>query len=255
MRDPTLGLDKIITDAQKEGKFEDLRGKGQRLVIDTSPDAVVRSILKEANVSIAPEWITLAGEIDRLLDQEQQLLQTYATAAEVDEAALLGSGGPAAADATTPEEPAAHQPLRRGWRALVAPPSWKRRDAPAPRLGDEVTVGAFQRRWDLTLEQYAALLHQLNRQIRRFNQIVPLAHRQRALLPVRERLEAFTERFPRLARAEEGAVRRERGHVPAVLLDAPAEPQDNMRPKRDVLQAMALLRTTPRGRKPPPAIG
>jgi DnaJ-like protein len=254
MRDPTVGLDKIITDAQKEGKFEDLRGKGQRLVIDPSPDAVVKGILKEANVSVAPEWITLAGEIDRLLEQEQQLLQTYATAAEADQAVLLARGRPAA-DAITPEEPATNQPLQRGWRALVVSLTRKRPGMPAPRTDDEVTVGAFQRRWDLTLEQYAALLHQLNRQIRRFNQIVPLAHRQRALLPVRERLESFTERFPRLARGEDGTVRRERGHVPAVLLAAPAEPQDNMRPKRDALQAVALLRTTRRGRKPPPPIG
>jgi DnaJ-like protein len=255
MRDPTVGLEKIITDAQKEGKFEDLRGKGQRLVIDPSPDAVVKSILKEANVSVAPEWIVLAGEIDRLLEQEQQLLQTYATAAAADQAALLGSHRAPPVPPTSPGQPLTKELRRRGWRALAAPLAWKRPVPPGQRLPDEATVGAHQRRWDLTLEQYAALLHQINRQIRRFNQIVPLAHRQRALLPVRERLEAFTERFPRLARAEEGAVRRERGHVPAALLAAPAEPQEKLRPKRDVLQAVALLRTTPRGRKPPPPIG
>jgi hypothetical protein len=250
-----MGLDKIITDAQKEGKFADLRGKGKPLVIDTSPDAIVKSILKEANVSVAPEWITLASEIDRLLEQEQQLLQTYATAAEADQAALMESGGPVAARATTPGEPATNEPRRLGWHALVAWLAGKRADTPAPRSPDEVTASTFQRRWDLTLEQYAALLHRLNRQLRRFNQIVPLAHRQRALRPVRERLEAFTERFPRLTRAADGMLRPERGHVPASLLAPPPEAEEGARRKRDVLQAAALLRTTKRGRKPPPPIG
>ena len=64
MRDPTIGLDQIIADAQQEGKFEDLEGEGKPLVIDTSPDAVIKGILKEANVSMAPEWIPLTCEID-----------------------------------------------------------------------------------------------------------------------------------------------------------------------------------------------
>src|SRR5207244_1117915 len=83
-----------------EGKFEDLQGKGKPLVIDTSPDAVIKGILKEANVTLAPEWITLASEIERLLEQEQQLLESYATAAEADLAVLMGSGELAAAEAT-----------------------------------------------------------------------------------------------------------------------------------------------------------
>jgi hypothetical protein len=255
MRDSMTTLDQIIAEAQREGKFEDLEGKGKPLVIDTSPDAVIKGILKEANVSLAPEWITLASEIERLLEQERQLLETYAAAAEADVAALMGSGGPAAAEATPSEQLLTEEPRRRGWRALIGPLARKRPDTPARPLREEPTVGAFQRRWDQTLEQYAALLHQLNRKIRRFNQIVPLTNRQRGLLPVRERLDAFTERFPRLARAEDGTVRLERGHVPASLLAPPAEPQERMRPKRDVLEAKALLGMTERGRKPPPPIG
>ena len=48
MRDPVSAVDQIITEAQNEGKFADLRGKGEPLVIDTSPDAVIKGILKEA---------------------------------------------------------------------------------------------------------------------------------------------------------------------------------------------------------------
>src|SRR5947209_18069800 len=97
MRDPTRGVDQIIAEAQKEGKFEELRGKGRPLVIDTSPDAVVKSILKEANVSMAPEWITLASEIDRLLEQGEQLLESYAAEYARERAALARSVESAAA--------------------------------------------------------------------------------------------------------------------------------------------------------------
>jgi DnaJ-like protein len=255
MRDPMTTLDQIIAEAQREGKFEDLEGKGKPLVIDTSPDAVIKGILKEANVLLTPEWITLASEIERLLEQEQQFLESYATAAAADMAALMSSGEPAAAEASPSEQPLTEEPRRRGWRALIAPLAGKRPDTPARRSREEPTVGAFQRRWDQTLERYAALLHELNRKIRRFNQIVPLVHRQRGLLPVRERLEAFTERFSRLARAADGTVRPERGHVPASLVAPPVDPQESRRPKRDVLEAKALWGMTERGRKPPPPIG
>ena len=66
MPDPMLALDKIISEAQREGKFEDLPGKGKPLETDTSPDAAIKGVLKEANLSVAPEWITLAIEIDHL---------------------------------------------------------------------------------------------------------------------------------------------------------------------------------------------
>src|SRR5438874_9305167 len=98
MRDPTKGLDKVITDAQQEGKFDDLPGKGKPLVIDTSPDAVIKGLLKEANVSFAPEWIHLANDIDRLFEEEQQLLQRYAATYEAAVALLAAtSASPPAA--------------------------------------------------------------------------------------------------------------------------------------------------------------
>src|SRR5256885_15963398 len=97
MRDPTKGLDKVITDAQQEGKFEDLPGKGKPLVIDTSPDAVIKGLLKEANVSFAPEWVRLACDIDRLLAEEAQLLQSYTGTYEADRAPLAAGAGTAPA--------------------------------------------------------------------------------------------------------------------------------------------------------------
>src|SRR5436305_14829754 len=103
MRDPTKGLDKVITDAQQEGKFEDLPGKGKPLVIDTSPDAVIKGLLKEANVSFAPEWIHLANDIDRLFEDEQQLLQRYAATYQADVALLTAAAAsPPAVSALSP---------------------------------------------------------------------------------------------------------------------------------------------------------
>jgi hypothetical protein len=247
MRDKLKGVDQIIAEAQAEGRFEDLPGKGKPLVIDSSPDAVVKGLLRHANVSMAPEWIVLASEIDRLLEQEQQLLQEYAAISEAERAALMKSASPAHTPASGQHSPSA--PSRTGWHGairtlFVRPPA-----APAPRR--EEALAEFQRRWDLTLERYAGLLHEVNRKIRRFNPIVPMDNRQRALLPVRERLEAFADRFPRLARAEDGAVRPERGYVPASLV-SPPQTEEHARPKRDVLQTAALLQFRQGGRKPPP---
>src|SRR5438093_382377 len=95
MPDPMLALDKIISEAQQEGKFEDLPGKGKPLEIDTSPDAALKGVLKEANVSVTPEWITLAVAIDHLLEQGEQALQRYAEAYAVDRAAVMESQAPA----------------------------------------------------------------------------------------------------------------------------------------------------------------
>ena len=243
MRDPMKGLEQIIAEAQQEGKFEDLPGKGKPLVIDTSPDAVIKGLLKEANVSFAPEWVRLACDIDRLLAEEAQLLQSYTGTYEADRAALAaGAGTPAAAPA----------PRRRWWPVIAGRSPGRPSPAPGAGARRERTLAAFQRDWDRMLARYAALLHEGNHKIRRFNQIVPLANRQRASLPVKECLEAFIERFPRLARAEDGTVQPERSPVPASLLVPPPEAEDTVTRKRDVLQSVALQRSRQMGRKPPP---
>src|SRR5215210_7569298 len=103
MRDPMSAFDKIITEAQQEGKFEDLAGKGKPLVIDTSPDAVIKGLLKEANVSVAPEWITLAIEIDRLLEEDERALARFAADYQTGLSSLAGELPEPVASQTTPE--------------------------------------------------------------------------------------------------------------------------------------------------------
>src|SRR3954468_567944 len=116
MRDPTKGLEKVITEAQQEGKFEDLPGKGKPLVIDTSPDAVIKGLLKEANVSLAPEWARLATDIDRLLEEEEQLLQRYAATYQADSALLDAGTGSPGESLTQPASPAPNRPW---WRVIA----------------------------------------------------------------------------------------------------------------------------------------
>jgi hypothetical protein len=244
MRDPTKGLEKVISEAQQEGKFEDLPGKGKPLVIDTSPDAVVKGLLKEANVSLAPEWARLAGDIDRLLEEEQQLLQRYAATYASDLALLSASTGNPASTRESVEQ------TTHGWTATVRRVLRQRPSEPPSGARASRSLADAQRHWDRSLERYAALLHDLNRKIRRFNQLVPLTNRQRAPLAVKGRLEAFIERFPRLALAEDGAVRAERSLVPPSLLVPPPEVQDPATRKRAALEAIALQRA--RRREPPP---
>jgi hypothetical protein len=238
MRDPTKGVDKAIADALQEGRFADLPGKGQPLVIDTSPDAVIKGLLKEANVSLAPEWARLAGDIDRLFEEEQQLLQRYAATYEAELDLLTAS-------------PAAElMPEGRRWPRIIRWVAGGRPSTPPAESRRERSLADVQRSWDRTLERYAGLLHDLNRKIRRFNQQVPLTSRQRAPLAVKERLEAFIERFPRLALAEDGSVRPEPSRVPASLLAPPPETADPAARKRSALEAVALQRA--RRREPPP---
>jgi hypothetical protein len=246
MRDPTKGVEKVITEAQQEGKFTDLPGKGKPLVIDTSPDAVVKGLLKEANVSLAPEWARLAGDIDRLLEEEQQLLQRYAATYASDLVLLSDSIGN---QSSTPESSGQ---TTHGWTAIARRIFRRHPSEPPTRARAARSLSDAQRQWDRSLERYAALLHDMNRKIRRFNQLVPLTNRQRTPLAVKERLEAFIERFPRLALAEDGAVRPERSLVPPSLLVPPPEPevQDPAMRKRAALEAVALQRA--RRREPPP---
>jgi hypothetical protein len=116
----------------------------------------------------------------------------------------------------------------------------------------EQQVAAFQQRWENTLARYAGLLHECNRKIRRFNLVVPLANRQHPLLNVSERLEAFAERFPRLARSEDGTLQPVGGLVPVSLLSPAPEEEDAGKRQRDVMQVAALQQKLRRGRQPPP---
>jgi Domain of unknown function (DUF1992) len=256
MRDPLAGIDQTIREAQQEGKFDDLEGKGKPLALDTSPDAVIKGILKEANV--IPEWIELGRQLERLRDESDRLLDSYAADHAADQAALTDAGAAGAAPADEPGEPAPDASAARSgprrwfrWRAIVA------RVAPAPSIPPtsetrrKEAVAAFHSRWDAALARYASLLHEINLKQRRFNQIVPFTDRQRAPVPVAERLEAFVERFPRLAWSEDGTLRPVRGSVPPALL-TPPEDGEERRFRRDLRRAAAIHGMRQIGRRPPP---
>jgi hypothetical protein len=243
MRDPMSAFDKIITEAQQEGKFEELEGKGKPLQIDTSPDAVVKGILKEANVSITPEWITLAIEIDRLIEEDEQALTAFAARYEAGRSSLMDEPCPPSSPEPTPEPW-----WRRWWRALLR--GWAD-DRPATSM-PEAGAGMLQQQWDRELSLHAARLHRATRKIRRFNQIVPLANRQRPLLKVEERLRAFVEKFPRPERTAEGGWQFVRATISPALLTPPTEEQETEGRRRDVMHAAALARMRQGGRKLPP---
>jgi hypothetical protein len=252
-RDPLRGIDKIIADAQQEGKFEDLEGKGRPLVIDTSPDAVVKGLLKEANVDMAPEWIRLAMEIDRQVEQTSRVLEAYAAEYAADRAEIEQYGAAATSPGAIRPAKTRDEPVWRRWRRvflgwLTGPPP----PSAARGVQREQQVARFRQRWEDTLARYASLLHECNRKIRRFNLVVPLANRQHPLLNVSERLEAFSERFPQLARTEDGTLQVVRGPVPVSLLSPPPEEEDAGKRQRDVLQVAALQQKLRRGRQPPP---
>lgn len=60
-------FDEIFRQAQAQGKFDNLSGKGKPLNFDTHPDdhaaGVFNDVLKDNH--ILPEWVALAQEIDR----------------------------------------------------------------------------------------------------------------------------------------------------------------------------------------------
>jgi DnaJ homologue, subfamily C, member 28, conserved domain len=256
MRDLLAGIDQTIREAQQEGKFDDLPGKGKPLVLDTSPDAVVNGLLKEANV--IPEWIDLGRQLERLRDESDRLLESYAAAHAAEQAALTGAGvagsvpaGERRGPASEPVAARSTQRRRLGWRSLAAlltPAPFPPRLTEARR---EEAIAAFHRRWEAALARYASLLHEINLKQRRFNQIVPFTDRQRAPAPVAERLEAFVERFPRLAWAEDGTLRTVRGTVPRELLTPPEDREERLG-KRDLRQAAAIHGMRQIGRRPPP---
>lgn len=237
MRDHATSIDQAIREAQAEGKFDDLEGKGKPLHLDPSPDAVIRNLLKEADVK--PAWIELEGQIDRALSEADTLIERFAAEAASTEARLLAGPAPSRA------QPAPHP----SWRArLIAHLSF----APAPTAAPVDDLTAYHRRWESRLVRYANLLHQANRQIRRFNLIVPIVARQRLPIRVGERLEQFAERFPCYERNGEGALHPVRGVVPVSPLTPPPEPGADPQARRDLQRAAALEGVRRFGRRTPP---
>ncbi|MBM3457426.1 MAG: DUF1992 domain-containing protein [Armatimonadetes bacterium] len=144
-----------IRDAQEEGAFDNLPGRGRPVDLDVDPrippeQRAAYRILKEARY--VPEWIALDNEIRRAQTAwEEQLL------------------------AFEREWSAARTGTRAGGRRELD----QQRDA--------------------FLLRAARGLRELNRQVDRFNLLVPILSRCRARLPAQERLEELEQRFPRLS--------------------------------------------------------
>ncbi|MDQ3815715.1 MAG: DUF1992 domain-containing protein [Armatimonadota bacterium] len=229
-----LSIEEIIQEAQKAGLFDNLPGKGKPLHLDPSPDAVVNNLVKEANVK--PEWIELAIEIDRLLQESERLLESYARRYVSQREALE--------EAYMPDTGAAASPQRLWWQILAGILTAHSRSLRSHHRHDE--LAQFRRDWDGALARYAALLHAANRKMRRFNYLVPVAHQQRRLIPIEERLRAFTEHFPRLMDTGDGTLQAMRGSVPPSLLTPPQDKPDAM--PRDI-QQVQILHTARRARR------
>lgn len=70
----------IIKRAEKEGAFDDLKGKGKPLKFDDNdlsynPDRQLNKILKENN--ILPNWVKLGKEIDQLKEEVKSYTVEY----------------------------------------------------------------------------------------------------------------------------------------------------------------------------------
>jgi hypothetical protein len=237
MPDPTAGVDKIIRDAQAEGKFEDLEGKGKPLVLDMSPDAVVNNLLREANVK--PAWIEMETQIERLLSEAESVVTQFAGVSPP----TAGSAGHGTA---SPE----HRSPSRWYTHLFS--HARRIPRTEPRAPERSDLLEYNRRWESRLACYADLLHRANRIIPQFNLIVPMVQRQRPRIRVQERLEAFADRFPCYERDSAGTPCPVRGVVPEALLSPPPAREGDSAGGRDLQRAAALQEVRRFGRRPPP---
>jgi hypothetical protein len=77
MRRHAVGIEKLIQDAQREGKFDDLACKGQPLQVGFGDLASVANDVMRDN-GIVPEWIALSREIEALRERQQELLSGLA---------------------------------------------------------------------------------------------------------------------------------------------------------------------------------
>jgi len=156
--------DRKIRDAQDEGAFDNLPGKGQPLKLDY--DSRVPPELRAAyrlmkDAQVLPEWIQLDKEIRQKQEQWERRICDYATELE---AAL------------------ARQPHRKVEAYLLD----------------------LDRGRDRFVYRAAEGLQERNRMIDRFNLTVPVLSRQRARIDVVAEMTTLEARFPRLSDAATG---------------------------------------------------
>ncbi|MGV3721135.1 MAG: DnaJ family domain-containing protein [Actinomycetota bacterium] len=157
--------DRKIRDAQEEGAFDNLPGKGKPLNLDFDPRVppelrAAYRIMKDAQV--LPEWIQLDKEIRQKQEQWEQRVADYASLRE---------------------------------EALERRPA--RNDG--PYLLD------LDRARERFLHRAAEGLRERNRLIDRFNLTVPVISRQRVRIDVIAEMTALEERFLRLSLKPTGA--------------------------------------------------
>jgi hypothetical protein len=150
--------DRKIREAQDEGKFDDLAGKGRPLQLENDrrvpPELrAAYRLMKEAQ--ILPDWIELDREVRRRQEAWSARLETFARRREEEAAALAG------------------------------------------RTPGEALQARLDRQRDLFLEQAAAELRALNALIDRLNLIVPTPAQQRLRADLRARVEELEAHFPR----------------------------------------------------------
>lgn len=232
--DPCDALEPALDIAVREGLFDHLPGKGKPLKLDPSPDAVVNNLLKDAGFK--PDWVEAGQQAEALQQEAAETLERFSTDLQAIRTELAAGREIAAAPAQEPSW------LLRLWRGNRSDRS----------IDLAARVAQLDARWEPTLRRFAHQLHEANRKLRRYNELVPLPGRQKTLIPVAERLEQFRQQCPRLAVAD-GALVERSGEIPPELLTAsgrekgekPLRTQEELRSSREFQRL---------GRKPP-AVG
>lgn len=151
--------DRKIRDAQDEGVFDDLPGKGKPLNLDFDPRVppelrAAYRMMKDAQ--LLPDWIQLDKEIRQRQTQWEARVEAYAARREED---------------------AAHRPAR----------------------GSKGYDEDLDRARERFFYRAAEGLCELNRMIDRLNLIVPVVSRQRLRIDVVGKMGELEERFPRFS--------------------------------------------------------
>jgi hypothetical protein len=164
---------------------------------------VVKNLVK--NNQLRPEWIELGCQIDALEERTARHQTDFSHRYNRDKVAVKA-----------PASARLEHTWRRFWRLL-----WQGSDN---RLRRTDPLEAFNRNRDVALARYAAILHETNAKIRRFNRLTPVVTQQRNLIPAGERLQQFAAQFPHLGSTAGGDYAPLHSPVPPYLLQPSAKP-------------------------------
>ncbi len=150
--------DRKVRDAQEEGVFDNLPGKGKPLNLEIDPrvppeQRAAYRLMREAQ--LLPDWIQIDKDIRTRLEQWEARVEQYARGRELDLKRLETSPGPQARE----------------------------------------TIDRLRERF---LVQATKSLREINRQIERLNLIAPTPAQQKIRIDVEQRIVALEERFPRI---------------------------------------------------------